>query len=938
MKAQMLKIAGVKTEKEFYSKYPSQEAFMKKHGKEFDKIKKAQFGTNAPSFSNDLEGYDPENNYNKSKSFKRPDMFNDPFEEILSPGINKNVNWQKQDAYKNRMSAGITGDTTSPMLEKADKVAPYLKAGTDIIDGLSMIKGQRNKVKEAKQNSMLTGVQADAAGTRDVDYYNMMSKQRRGVRPEDNIFTGEELFPVNGVGTNVLAKHGKNISKAQQGMNQNVNGYPDNDFGDFLGGGGDKLLEKVSGKFTNNGRGPDAGSKIGGGVGQAAGNALFGPLGGTVGKFAGEMIGGFIDTADNKIIKYNKNSERNTMLAGLNSTNMSNSYMNYGGEISSMEEGGELAVGDEGEAELISYNPYMPDNGETVVFNGPSHKNGGINMMYGGNQVEVEGREFAQIVEDPITREKEFVISGNLKIPKNVLGDKNADGKKFKNYIKDLSEQELKQTKILDKTMESLADLNLNDSFDRIKVSSFEAMTLGANLKLKAIADKKQNAAFLQKAINESAEEFGLDADALAKGKHKKLNMNSLYAKNGKNIPMAQNGTYQTKANNPDNIDYNTPEQSGISKFQGTNYQTVWTPEVEAAFNDKENAETLIKRLETYEGQSADAVKKVLAKIPTMEGKIKRAKELALDGKVGPYHYIIDKLITPTSPSELNEVIIPLKQKSVVPKAIDPNEGIQPNNNNNPYITALNSIIPNFRGTDAEPLNPRQLAGEMYAMSNNQLEPVQAQTYQPQLDVPYDISYQDQLNENQADFRSTQRLSNNPAVLSSLNAQKYQANSRVLGEQFRANQGMKDKVYSGNRATLNDAQMKNLSILDNQYTRQAEAKSNAKAVTQAALSSISEKYSQNALENKKLQVYENMYNYRYGDDMKLQNRNGLASFTTPTVGYTGNTSQLGELSEEDSAYLKRKRADDELKEAKKQKPKSRNGIILNATKLTNYFG
>ena len=38
----MLKIAGVKTEAAFYKKFPTQEAFMKVHGKEF---KKAQIGT-----------------------------------------------------------------------------------------------------------------------------------------------------------------------------------------------------------------------------------------------------------------------------------------------------------------------------------------------------------------------------------------------------------------------------------------------------------------------------------------------------------------------------------------------------------------------------------------------------------------------------------------------------------------------------------------------------------------------------------------------------------------------------------------------------------------------------------------------------------------------------------------------------------------------------
>ena len=37
----MLKIAGVKSEKDFYKKFPTEEAFMAKHGKAF---KKAQLG------------------------------------------------------------------------------------------------------------------------------------------------------------------------------------------------------------------------------------------------------------------------------------------------------------------------------------------------------------------------------------------------------------------------------------------------------------------------------------------------------------------------------------------------------------------------------------------------------------------------------------------------------------------------------------------------------------------------------------------------------------------------------------------------------------------------------------------------------------------------------------------------------------------------------
>ena len=44
MKAQILKIAGVKSEKEFYKKFPTEEAFMKKYAKQLSKLKKAATG------------------------------------------------------------------------------------------------------------------------------------------------------------------------------------------------------------------------------------------------------------------------------------------------------------------------------------------------------------------------------------------------------------------------------------------------------------------------------------------------------------------------------------------------------------------------------------------------------------------------------------------------------------------------------------------------------------------------------------------------------------------------------------------------------------------------------------------------------------------------------------------------------------------------------
>ena len=230
-----------------------------------------------------------------------------------------------------------------------------------------------------------------------------------------------------------------------------------------------------------------------------------------------------------------------------------------------------------------------------------------------------------------------------------------------------------------------------------------------------------------------------------------------------------------------------------------------------------------------------------------------------------------------------------------------------------------NQILPYVRPTDAEALDPRQLSGEMLALATNQLEPVQAQTFQPQLNVPYDISLQDIINKNQADYRAAQRMIGyNPAALAALNAQKYQANQQVLGEQFRMNQAMRDKVYGENRAMLNESNLQNLGILDQQYGRQQQALSNTKATAQAALNSISAKYLQNQASNRELQAYENFYNFRSDPMGRMQNMNPLAQFNTDMSGFS---------SEQLKALAKVK----EEEESKKPKT-SRNGGLVKAIK------
>lgn len=184
----------------------------------------------------------------------------------------------------------------------------------------------------------------------------------------------------------------------------------------------------------------------------------------------------------------------------------------------------------------------------------------------------------------------------------------------------------------------------------------------------------------------------------------------------------------------------------------------------------------------------------------------------------------------------------------------------------------VTQALPFFRRQPGEELAGEQIMPEISALASNKEEPVDARFYHPQLRTPYSVSYQDQLNANQSDFNQLVKTNvNNPEALSYLAAQKYAANSKVLAEQFRANQAISDQVYSQNIQTMNDAQMKNMQIADQQYVRQAQAKSATKAVKQEALSSIASKIAQNRLENRTLQTYANMFpDYSFDKDYRIR--------------------------------------------------------------------
>jgi hypothetical protein len=984
MKAKMLKLAGVKSEKEFYSKFPTEETFMKVHGKEFKKAKIGSYITNdpAPEFKPiGLQDFVDNADYlvtgstqamrDKQAQAQLAAQQKKGGGDILS-GIT-NILSSEEGA---KALSSIAGAKKGKSIKKAkdgsglEKAAKLAAPGIgQVIQGIDLIKQQKQALNSARQMEELSDLTLQASRLRPEQ------QERRYLRPEDNVNTGEPFFPIYGVGTNPLAKNGTEIANtfAPNTLYDDLGYEPLYDServkqfftggkmqtaanGDWLKGtdiykwSEQGLGDKASGAM-NSFMGESAGSKIGGGIGKAAGTALGGPVGGMIGQVGGQLIGGLIDRSPQKIKKAQDAANRNIMASALNqgfrgAQQQYTSFMEDGGNVNPqiiskfgdyslqdllaadptmdtlragghlkeytaptaeamsterpmLEQGGELAIHWGGDAEPMSYNPYLPDSGETVMFKGQSHEesdgqgNTGIGITYGQSPVEVERGEPAVKLQDGGNSES-LVVFGNLKVPNSfvpILGEE-AKGKKFKNYVADLSKKENKQNKIIDKSSKGLENLDMNSPFDKLTLGSYQANILGANMKLKDIATKKTDAAELQNAMNSLMEIQDLEAgdDGIIKA-DRGLRLTALE----KQATQKQSGKYYGDITDQDiaQLMINNPWYD-FSKFDLSNEKSV--KRFQRAWNDKAQ-------------------------------KVGSTARLEVDGQVGR-----QTVSARTAAREMGEPVEAYTPNTAfklpVPKGgkvldLKPTTEVTTDDKFD-WMGLFNQTLPYLRPSDAERLDPNQLAGEMFALSQNQLEPVQAQLFQPELNVPYDISLQDILNENQADFRAQQRMVGyNPAAQGMLNAQKYAANQKVLGEQFRMNQAQKQQAYNENRGLLNQARLQNLGILDKQYERQAAAKSNTKATTQAALNSIADKYAKNKLENRTLQAYENLYNYRFDPRMRAQNMNPLVDWKSMIAN--ANVNDLEEIT-------KLAEATKAKKSTAKDTKSSRNGSIVKALK------
>lgn len=1127
MKAQILKIAGVKSEKEFYKKFPTEEAFMKKYAKQLSKLKKAatgdvlnnniqpmngtdllernkknvlsglgefkdrafELGVDSMLTQDELEEYEykakidalysqqqekkggglmsmltPEN-MEKAKGLlgglskgggngggtvevgelemlKKGGKVKGSEKDMFEPHMMydpKTKKGKKAMTYKEHLAlkkkgwgheapkamggfSGGGGSTATPswgqdidIPEGATRQGRYNSDGSaapsvgsqvltqiegtpiigDIAMGIGKIQGQKDALKDLKQMKEVTGIQYQAAMTKPEEV------EREYVRPEDVQNTGEEFFPIYGVGTNVLAKNGAtlfnnpdytpliNVNKAKSFMN---GGYLPKAMGGFSGGsggsggggmtsGGYDQIGNIAGNMAYGDKAErDAGSNIGGGVGRGIGMLVGGPAGGAIGEFIGSGIGDLVDRNDRRQQLERDQIDRNISMM----TNMKigpqihsgyASHMKEGGRVpgpqvvkymggnsvsklfkpdpkmNTLKEGGSVAANGDiktlwgGEANAVSYNPYA--GGQSISFTGNSHdtkdaKTGktGIGVAYGPQSVanneavvEVEN-EPAQIMKDGGNQES-LVVFGDLKIPKGYaqeIGDKNAGGQKFKKYVDNLNSEESKINKQMGTAVDTAADID-NTKWGELLRSTSDVIVNGGDMKLKDIANKKRVLADIQSALNDTFEENNIDGNQfISKGVLKDVKDTENYAKNGKKetyteyaedgrkIPKAQKGLTLNE------LPFKSAEEAiaaGYTLDEDKNSENFGKYYIEEESSDTEtNTEVdFIKDIPEDQKFGGSDIGKMVNKKITAEqyNDWKKDNKWFFDknpdwkadtkedvmlfqrefNKINPNSIKVDGLFgdqtisarfksedseTPKTERRYRDVAVAEEEEEVVTT-----EETTTVKSKIPFD--VNMLRPLFSEELENNLDYNQIIPELNAAANNQLEPVYAQTFDPRLRVPYDISLQDQMNEVTAAYRAASQnpaAMNNPALQASMAAPMYSAINQTKGEEFRQNQAMKDTVYSGNIEAINQAKKMNLGIYDQQQQRQAQALSNTKATQQEIVKSISDKYQANKQLNQRQKVLSELYNqFGYTKNLDIVNDGPPAVFNIPGMGPTG---------------------------------------------------
>jgi len=341
MKAKFLKIAGVKSEKEFYKKYPTEAAFFKAHPEAKKQIKKAEVGSYIGGEQDAIPQYQSYQDYadlvplsitGQTQEQIRAEqekqaaaqqgggggMMNalqgligslgniggedggvqySPKSEFLSgtaPKINFKPSALKLEKGKKvkKAQGGAAGILSGAGGQKPDimgGIMQGLPAIGGIISGIQSIGAMKKQRKELETSAKISDLALQASQTQPE------RTARRYVRPEDAVVSPNERFIPGGTGTEILAEYGASIGGNPTEI-QNM--YNPGDLYSDLGyeplSDSDIIKQYRSGGLVPQAKGGfDFTNFMSGGGGQAISSLMgagFSQLGG--GASAGSQIGG----------------------------------------------------------------------------------------------------------------------------------------------------------------------------------------------------------------------------------------------------------------------------------------------------------------------------------------------------------------------------------------------------------------------------------------------------------------------------------------------------------------------------------------------------------------------------------------------------------------------------------------------------------------------
>lgn len=975
MKKEILKIAGVNSEKEFYEKYPTEEAFMAKHGGAFKKAKmgksmvkkqltqltdfanppQAEIGAyiggekltyepvsfkevydqldytntgatdamraqqqaaqqkssgggggpinvgNLEAFSKAVGGMKRGGKLMKAQNAIPGGIPSDYQLDLYNPNAGNKVTFNNKTGMVNSTTGqvtqadtqalGMTGQPgTGGSANPLGQITQYLGPAGQVVNAVTGVIDAFKQQKQAKQNKTLAQLSVDAtASGRDITRRSYVtSADMSGRTKQPGQAYGETT------GNVFLSRDGSTISGNPTEIQNMYNP------GDLYSDLGYEPLEEsdIVKQYRRGGSIPRAltGQMIGAGA-QVAGDIVTGIVGlGTqnIQKQTNKLLGqaafqsgmqgtqdqysGFME--DGGWVSHDWQPQVITQFGGYNVKDLlkpdeTMNTLRSGGHIAqlgytapseramSTERPNRFALGGElqthwgGEADVVSYNPYLEDgtgSGESIQFKGKYHSqsagNGktGIGITFGENPVEVENGEPGQKMKEGGSTDDDasFIVFGAKDwspMFDTELNFPTISGKKIKSRVTELNKLEAKQNKIMEKANDELANLDPSDAYDMLKFNSLTKKLEGADDRLGLIAQDKKTYAAYQEGVLDTWKNTGLHPDLqmddLLKGKVK-FGEDPNLAKFGTSLEKAQKGAKKKKKIKP------------IINMK----PYVPTPEQLAA-----------EEAQFYRDNPQPQPKKLTPEEEALE----RANQVTRWGggpKVDPMD--LQKLTGVPTAAEL--AAMEARRLSESEK-----EGFD-------WMDLYNTGYQAFRPGIKNSLAPEQTAAEMLALAQNQPIGVAAQSFQPILeDMPAMVVFQDQLNEIQAEANASKRLvGNNPAALAMIDAQVATAKNRVLAEQFRMNQGLKMETMRRNIASLNDATLKNLAIYDQQYVRGQESLSKTRGIAQSALASIADKIGKNKAETLQANVMANMYpQFRFSPTGRMFST-GLTKFDTGT--------------------------------------------------------